>query len=417
MKINKNIAKSSVILACAALASLSLTACSGGSPAQAKGTKDAKAEVINAVPVEVAKAARAEIAANYNGTATLTADHEAQVAAKTSGVLIKLFVEEGQSVKAGQVLAQLEQDTARAKLAQADAQMRKANASFNYSEKAIQKQLIPQRDYDQTKFDMQNLRAAYEEARLNLQFTTIVAPVDGVIAERSVKLGNPIQINQNLFRIVGMDPLQAVLNVPERQLGILKSGQPVVLEADALPGHKFAGNILRIAPVVDSNSGTFRVTCEFHDKSGTLKPGMFGRIGIVYDQRADALTVPRSALVEEDGETAVFVVEKAPDKPADDKKDGAKKDEAKKPETKVVDAGKGDTKPVVPGLVAHRKLVKIGYSEGDKVEIRSGIDEGTQVITVGRNAVRDGTAVQVLNADNKDKDKQLAQKTIVETKG
>jgi len=415
MKINKNIAKSSMILASAALACISLSACSGGSQAQAKDTKDAKSEVVNAVPVEVAKAARAEIAANYNGTATLSADHEAQVAAKTSGVLVKLFVEEGQSVKAGQVLAQLEQDTARAKLAQAEAQMRKADASFNYSEKAIQKQLIPQRDFDQAKYDMQNLRAAHEEAALNLRFTTIVAPVDGVIAERSVKLGNPIQVNQNLFRIVGMDPLQAVLNVPERQLGILKAGQAVVLEADALPGQKFVGNILRIAPVVDSNSGTFRVTCEFHDKSGTLKPGMFGRIGIVYDQRADALTVPRSALVEEDGETAVFVVEKAADKPADDKKDGAKKDEPKK-DAKLADAGKGDSKPAAPGLVAHRRLVKVGYSEGDKVEIRSGIDEGTQVITVGRNAVRDGTAVQVLNADNKDKDKQLAQKSVEEKK-
>lgn len=292
--------------------------------------------------------------------------------------------------------------------------MRKADASFNYSEKAIQKQLIPQRDFDQAKYDMQNLRAAREEAALNLKFTTIVAPVDGVIAERSVKLGNLIQTNQNLFRIVGMDPLQAVLNVPERQLGILKSGQPVMLEADALPGQKFAGNILRIAPVVDSGSGTFRVTCEFHDKSGTLKPGMFGRVGIVYDQRADALTVPRSALVEEDGETAVFVVEKAVEKPADDKKDGAKKDEAKK-DVKMADAKKGDDKkPVAPGLIAHRKLVKVGYSDGDKVEIRSGIDEGTQVITVGRNAVRDGTSVQVLNAE---KDKQLAQNPVVETKG
>ena len=386
---------------------LPLAGCGGGNPAQAK---DVKPEVVNAVPVEVAKAARGQIAASYNGTATLTADHEAQVAAKTSGVLVKLYVEEGQTVKAGQVLAQLEQDTARAKLAQAEAQMRKADASFNYSEKAIQKQLIPQRDFDQAKYDMQNLRAAREEAALNLQFTTIVAPVDGVIAERSVKLGNLIQTNQNLFRIVGMDPLQAVLNVPERQLGILKADQPVTLEADALPGQSFTGKILRIAPVVDSNSGTFRVTCEFRDKNGTLKPGMFGRIGIVYDQRADALTVPRSALVEEDGETAVFVVEKAPDKPVDDKKDGAKK------EVKVADKDKGEVKPVAPGLVAHRKLVKVGYSEGDKVEIRTGIDEGTQVITVGRNAVRDGTAVQVLNADNKDKEKQLAQKSAEEKK-
>ncbi|MFT3792365.1 MAG: efflux RND transporter periplasmic adaptor subunit [Rudaea sp.] len=398
--------KFSTILACVGLISLSLSACGGGSPAQAK---DAKPEVVNAVPVEVARAARGQIAASYNGTATLVADHEAQVAAKTSGVLIKLFVEEGQSVKAGQVLAQLEQDTARAKLAQAEAQMRAADASFTYNEKAIQKQLIAQKDFDQAKYNMQNLRAAYEEARLNLQFTMIVAPVDGVIAERSVKLGNLIQTNQNLFRIVGMDPLQAVLNVPERQLGILKAGQPVTLDADALPGQKFTGNILRIAPVVDSSSGTFRVTCEFRDKSGTLKPGMFGRVGIVYDQRADALTVPRSALIEEDGETAVFVVEKAPDKPADDKKDGTKK-----PEAKVADGGKSDAKPVAPGLVAHRKLVKVGYSDGDKVEIRSGIDEGTRVITVGRNAVRDGTAVQVLNVDNEDK--QLAQKSAEEKK-
>lgn len=415
MKIKKNLLSMALALGGAGLLSLSLSGCGSSNSAQAKDTKDAKPEVVNAVPVETAKASRGQIAASYNGTATLTADHEAQVAAKTSGVLIKLFVEEGQAVKAGQVLAQLEQDTAQAKLAQAAAQMRKADASFTYNEKAIQKQLIAQKDFDQAKYDMQNLRAAYEEARLNLQFTTITAPVDGVIAERSVKLGNLIQVNQNLFRIVGMDPLQAVLNVPERQLGILKSGQPVTLEADALPGQKFTGDILRIAPVVDSASGTFRVTSEFHDKTGTLKPGMFGRVSIVYDQRADALTVPRSALVEEDGETAVFVVEKGVDKPADAKKDGDKKDDAKKADVKVADAGKGDDKkPAAPGLVAHRKLVKIGYSDGDKVEIRSGIDEGTQVITVGRNAVRDGTAVQVLNAE---KDKQIAQTKTDGAKG
>src|SRR5262249_13708792 len=96
------------------------------------------------------------------------------------------------------------------------------------------------------------------------------------------------------------------------------------------------------------------------------------------------------ALIEEDGETAVFVVETAPPPKADEKKDA---DKAKK------DAGSKDEKKAIalaPGLIAHRKLVKIGYSDGDKVEIRSGIDAGARVITVGRNAVRDGTAVQVL---------------------
>jgi membrane fusion protein (multidrug efflux system) len=367
-----------------------VSACnSDGAAAQIK-----EKPTVNAVPVEVAKAARNSISASYSGTAALSADHEAQVTSKISGVLKKLYVEEGSTVKAGQLLAELDDADVQAKALQAEAQMHKAQATFSHAEAAIPKQLIPQFEYEQDKFELLSQRASYESAKLQLAYTRILAPVDGVIAERSVKLGNLIQVNQNLFRIVGMDPLQAVLNVPERQLGILQPHQGVQLEVDALPGKNFAGDILRIAPVVDPASGTFRVTCEFHDKTNALKPGMFGRVEIVYDHRDDALTVPRSALIEEDGETAVFVVDRAPPPaPATNKdKTVAKADAKPAPE------------PTDPGFVAHRKLVKVGFSEGDKVEIRSGLDEGTQVITVGRNAVRDGTAVQVLN------DKVLADK-------
>lgn len=344
-----------------------------------------KAPTIDAVPVEVAQAVHGAISASYSGTAALVADHEAQVTAKTSGVLKKLYVEEGMTVKAGQLLAELDEADALAKAKQAEAQMHKAEATFSHAQAAIPKHLIPEYEYEQDKFDLAAQRAAYEAAKIQLSYTRIVAPVDGVIAERSIKIGNLVQANQNLFRIVGMNPLQAVLNVPERQLGILKAGQAVQLEADALAGKKFTGTILRIAPVVDPASGTFRVTCQFHDASAVLRPGMFARIDIVYDQRADALTVPRSALVEEDGQTSVFVVDKA--LPVQ-----TPKAEAGKPAVKALAT-------TTSGFVAHRQLVKIGYSDGDKVEIISGLDAGARVITVGRNAVRDGTAVLVL--DNK----------------
>ena len=390
--------KNSLLVCAIALAVSVLSACNkDGAAAPAK-----QAEV-NSVPVEVALAQRAPISANYSGTATIVADHEAQVVAKTSGVLKKLYVEEGATVKAGQLLAEIDDADARSKLAQAEAQVHKSEATFAHAEAAIPKQLIPQFEYEQDKFDLAEKRAAREGAELQLAYTRILAPVDGVIAERSVKVGNMIQANQNVFRIVGMDPLQAVLNVPERQLGILKAGQAVQLEADALAGRKFEGTILRIAPVVDPGSGTFRVTCQFHDQSGTLKPGMFARIDVVYDHRDDALTIPRSALVEEDGETAVFVVDNAPP-PVPAKKDKADKSDAKVADAKVA--------PAVPGFVAHRKLVKVGYSDGDRIEIRGGLDEGNRVITVGRNAVRDGTAVQVLDDKAKEgKEKALADKS------
>ena len=344
-----------------------------------------KAPAVDAVPVEVALAAHSAITASYSGTAALVADHEAQVTAKTSGILKKLYVEEGMTVKAGQLLAELDDADALAKAKQAEAQMHKAQATFAHAQAAIPKHLIPEYEYEQDKFDLAAQRAAYEAANIQLSYTRIVAPVDGVIAQRDIKIGNLVQANQNLFRIVGMSPLQAVLNVPERQLGILKAGQAVQLEADALAGKKFTGTILRIAPVVDPASGTFRVTCQFRDASAMLRPGMFARIDIVYDQRPDALTVPRSALVEEDGQTSVFVVDKAPPAPA-------AKAEAGKTATKAQAAAPA-------GFIAHRQLVKIGYSDGDKVEIISGLNAGARVITVGRNAVRDGTAVLVL--DNK----------------
>ena len=387
--------KNSLRLCGVSMVLCAVSACnSDGAAAQVKDAKSA----VSAVPVEVAKVARGPISASYSGTAALTADHEAQVTSKVSGVLMKLHVEEGMAVQEGQLLAELDNASAIASAAQAEALMHKADATFAYAEQSIKKELISKREYDQANFDMLSQRAAYQTAKLQLTYTRIVAPVSGVIAERSVKLGNLIQVNQNLFRIVGMDPLQAVLNVPERQLGILQAGQVVQLEADALAGKTFAGDILRIAPTVDPASGTFRVTCEFHDKTGQIKPGMFGRIEIVYDHRDDALTVPRSALIEEDGETAVFVVDKAIIATATAT---ATKTITGKTETKVTST------PPTESFVAHRKLVKIGYSDGDKVEIRSGIDEGTSVITVGRNAVRDGTTVQVLNGD---KGKVLAEK-------
>ena len=393
MKTPRNSKFNTLICLAIVSAAAGLSGCGNGGGAQAK---EAEKSNVNAVPVEVATVAKNAVNASYNGTATLVADHEAQVASKATGVLMKVLVEEGMTVHEGQLLAELDNSGATASVAQAEAQMNKADATFTYAEQSIKKQLISKREYDQANFDMQTQKAALQTARLQLAYTRILAPVSGVIAERSVKVGNLIQVNQNLFRIVGMDPLQAVLNVPERQLGILKAGQAVQLEADALPGKKFTGDILRIAPTVDAASGTFRVTCQFRDKTATLKPGMFGRIDIVYDHRDEALTIPRSALIEEDGETAVFVVDSAPIKVAT--VDSNKAKDADKAKSSAKD-GK-DTKAIVastPGFVAHRKLVQIGYSDGDKVEIRSGVDVGARVITVGRNAVRDGTAVQVLD--------------------
>jgi RND family efflux transporter MFP subunit len=333
--------------------SLLLGGCKAGD-GEAKAAEEKK--TVDAVPVEIAKAARRAVAASYTGTAALEPRAEAQVVAKTSGVALAVMVEEGQKVSAGQALVRLDPDRAHLAVAQSEAQLRKLENSYRRATQLVGQQLVSAADVDQLKFDVENSRAQYRLASLELSYTTVQAPISGVIASRSIKTGNFVQINTPIFRIVDDSQLEATLNVPERELATLKSGQPVTLLADALPGQQFIGKVDRIAPVVDSGSGTFRVVCAFGQGAEALQPGMFGRIRIDYDQRKDALVIPRLALLD-DGEPAVFVVRN----------------------------GK-----------ASRVPVKLGYAEGPWLEVRQGLKEGDQVVTAGKVALRDGTVVQII---------------------
>ncbi|AVO30062.1 efflux RND transporter periplasmic adaptor subunit [Stenotrophomonas maltophilia] len=346
--------------------SLLLGGCAAGPNSEAKAA-ETKEKKVDAVPVEVAVASHRAVAASYTGTAALEPRAESQVVAKTSGVALAVLVEEGQRVTAGQPLVRLDPDRARLAVAQSEAQMRKLENNYQRAQKLVGQQMVSAADVDQLRYDLENVRAQYRLATLELSYTTVVAPISGVIASRSIKTGNFVQINTPIFRIVDNSRLEATLNVPERELATLRAGQPVTLVADALPGQSFTGTVDRIAPVVDSGSGTFRVVSAFDGAAHALQPGMFGRIRIDYDQRADALVVPRLALLD-DGEPAVFRVRE--------------------------------------GKVA-RVPVKLGYAEGPWVEVRDGLAAGDQVVIAGKVALRDGTAVQVI-ADPKAKAKTVA---------
>ena len=310
-----------------------------------------------AVVVETVAVTRQAVTASYNTTAALEAPNEAQVVAKTSGVLLRLMVEEGDRVKAGQVLAKIDPERTRLEVRRAEALLRKLEAEKARSKELFERQLIAADLYEKIRFDVDTQRAVYDMAKLELSYTDIVAPIDGVIAQRMAKVGNLSQLNSALFRIVDTRQVEATLNVPEREIATMQVGAPVQVQVDALAGLSFDGRIDRISPVVDAGRGTFRVICAF-DPDPRLRPGMFGRIRVLYEQREDVLTVPRTALLEGDGDPAVY---------------------------RVVD-GK-----------AARTPVELGYLSGDLAEIRGGLDTGDRVVTTGKVALRDGATVQVLN--------------------
>ena len=323
-----------------------------GSPAQSSPD-----EAPAALPVEVVTVERGSAAAQVSSTASLEAVNEATVVARVSGVVEQVLVEEGQYVRSGQPLAQLDDERLALEVRRAEVTLQKLKTAFERSQTMFDKQLVSRETYEQAQSEYEAQKVATDLATLDLAYATIRAPIDGWVSYRHVKTGNMIQANAPVYELTKLDPLRAVLHVPERELAKLDVGQPATLRFDALPEQSFEGRVTLISPVVDPSTGTFRVTVEVRDRSRTIKPGMFGRVEVQYDRRAETLLLPKAALVEEDDAVTVFLVQ--------------------------------DT-------LALQRAVTTGYNAGDRVEILDGLDEGDRVVQSGQTALRDSARVDVI---------------------
>ena len=333
---------------------LNTASCRNGN-AEEEDTADKEA----AVPVEIRTIERGDVAAVYSGTAALEADQEAQVVAKVAGEVIELRVEEGQHVKAGELLARLDGDRLRLQSQRARANLAKMERDLARQKELFDKGLVANESIERAEFDIAALKADLELAELELSYNDIRAPFDGVIAERQIKVGNTVAVNQVVFRLTDLEPLIAYLHVPERELSKLHAGQPAQLRVDALGGKQFDGSIARISPVVDPATGTFKVTVETPDPSGALMPGMFARFDVVYDLRKDAILIPRASIVEDEANQTVFVVE----------------DE-----------------------VAHKRTIRTGLTSGALVEVVEGLQGDEQIVTIGQSGLHEGGKVKVVDA-------------------
>ena len=363
--------------------SLALTACGGKQDAEAEaagkqGDKQGKEQgkeqdkEAEAVPVEVVSASKQTINASYAGTANLDAPNEAQVVAKSSGVMVQQLAEEGDFVRQGQVMARIDPARAQLEVQRSRATVNKLSNNFQRAQQLLAQKLISTEAHDQIRFDLESARSSLNLAQLELSYTNIVAPISGMVAQRMVKQGNLVTLNMPVYRIVNTQYLEAVMNVPEREMALIKQGMTVRMQVDAIPGQVFTGRVDRISPVMDAGSGTFRVTSAF-DGQQILRAGMFGRFEVLYDSRENVLTVPRTALLEDETDPAVYIVR---------------------------------------GNKAVRTALKLGYSNGEFAEVVSGLKPGDRIITAGKVAVRDGAGVTVIAIDGK----SVAQPKKVEKK-
>jgi membrane fusion protein (multidrug efflux system) len=327
-----------------------------------QGSDDKEAEEESpAIPVETATPTRGDIFAVYSGTAPIEAFADAQVIAKVGGEVQKIYVEEGDDVVSGQVLLRLDGDRLRFEAQQAEANLLKLQRDYQRNVDLKDRSLISAGDFEKIQYEMEALQATANLAKLELSYTEIRAPITGVVSQRYVKMGNTIDAGEPTFQVTSLEPLVSYLHVPEREYRRIEPGQTASIAVDALQGMPFTGTVARVSPVVDPLTGTFKITLEVSDASRRLKPGMFGRISIVFDRHENALQIPRNAIIQEAGEPAVFVIE-------------------------------GDT--------AQRRVVTTGYIEGGRIEIVSGLADDEHFVLVGQSGLRDGAKVSVINTES-----------------
>lgn len=309
------------------------------------------------VPVAVTAVHRGRVDAYYASTTTLTAVEEAVVVARTQGVVEQLFAEEGDRVEAGDALAQLDTEKLQLEVARTRTNIESLERAFKRAQQLFDTNMISPDAYDKAKFDLEREKATLALQLHELEEATIRAPIDGVVTVRHIKLGNTLSPNNPAFEVKRSDTLEAILNVPEREMSKLETGQTARVRVDALGDEYFAGEVSRIAPQIDPATGTFRVTVELANSNGRLKPGMFARVDVRYDSNEDALLVDRDAIVTQKDERSVFVV-----------KNG----------------------------LAMRQPVTTGYSTGSAIEILEGLGEGDEVVVTGQGGLRDGAPVRVV---------------------
>jgi RND family efflux transporter MFP subunit len=312
-----------------------------------------------AVPVQVETPPRGTVSAALTASSTLETDQQADVLSKTDGLVTRMLVDEGAQVARGQLLAELEDADKRIALQQATLRAEAARREYERAQRVHQDLLISQQEFDRLRNLHDLAQADVEAASLNLSYTKILAPFSGRIVDRAVVQGRHVKPGEKLFTLANLSTLLARVYLPEKDVAGLRLGQAAEFVLDAAGGQRLPGRVAKISPVVDTNTGTVKITVEALAVTPAARPGSYATVRIVTDTHRDAILVPKGAVVREDAVDYLFVAQ-------------------------------GDR--------AKRCKVTLGYPSDGRVEVTAGLTGRESVVVAGQGSLKDGARVDIRKA-------------------
>ena len=335
---------------------------------------------------------------------------------ETSGVVTSVRVEEGDAVRKGQVLAVIENPNLEATMERAQAELERVEQTYGEIQRLREANAVSERELLDAHHALVSARTTYDEAQRMGATTRLVSPIDGHVATRTIKFGQLVSSAVPAFRVVDLSELRVVAQLPERDLARIRVGQPAQLVPVYDEELVVPGEVLRLSPVVDSQTGTFRVTVAPVGDHLALRPGQFVSVRIQVDHHEDTLVLPRRAVLYDRGEPYVFRIIEAPeeDEPEDEEDDEGE-DEAEEQEggflagikakfaeiqEKMAQAqgmGGGEEDEELPGpkRQAAKVEIELGFLEVETVEVIGGLEVGDMVVSLGHEALRDEARVRL----------------------
>jgi multidrug efflux pump subunit AcrA (membrane-fusion protein) len=404
----------------AAVSAVLLTACNGSrSAAQPKNANAAPTPEV--VQVTTAAAITRDLPRFVEATGSLNADEQTDVAPTVSGKVVSVNVDLGSYVQKGAVLVHLDDADARLRLEQLQAQAQQAQAAVRQAEEKIglrpgqtfdpnhvaevgaaraayelaEKQLgrearllesgdVSRSAYDQQKAQRDQLQQQYEaqlaaarqnfaaiqtaraaaeaakaqveQAQKAIRDAVVYAPISGYVADRPADVGEYMTTSSKIATIVRTNPLRLRIDIPEQFIPVVQVGQSVSVTTSAYADRSFNGHIARISPNVTATSRTLTVEAEVENGENLLKPGQFATVRILLPKAEPAVLVPARAVRTEQGISRLFVINK----------DGRAED----------------------------RIVQTGQTEGDLIEIKTGVQVGELVATSNVEQLKDGVQVK-----------------------
>jgi membrane fusion protein (multidrug efflux system) len=320
-----------------------------GPPAAAGGARSSAAPLVTLAPVRAERVSR-KLEALGNARANESVD----ISAKASNIVTAVKFRDGERVRRGQVLVQLDDAQVRADVAAAQAALTESESQYNRSRELLSTQALSKSSFEQLEATMKANRARLAAANARLEDTVIRAPFSGRVGLRRVSVGSLISPGAVITTLDDTSVIKLDFAVPENFLATLREGLTVRATAPAFPGRTFTGKVASIDSRVDQATRSVTVRALLANEDGALRPGMFLNVALANDER-DALVIPEEALTPEAERQFVYVV---------------------------------------AGGKAERREVRIGGRRPGSVEIVAGLTAGEQVIVEGTQKVRDGGAVR-----------------------